>query len=103
MAVLTITERASAALREATAGRRGQLTITIDGGCCEGTAPHLYEDHVLPWGAHCIGELEGVPVYVPVHLKPQYEEARVNIDAVDEPVSDAMSLESRLGVRFVLR
>jgi hypothetical protein len=32
-----------------------------------------------------------------------YADADVTIDVVDEPLSDAMSLETEYGVRFVLR
>ena len=87
-------------MREA---RSGQLTISIDGGCCEGTAPHLYEDYVLPQGCHPIGQAEGISVYVPGRFQAQYEAATVIIDLVDDALSDAMSLETEFGVRLVVR
>jgi len=90
-------------LRRIGAERGGALTITIDGGCCEGTAPHLYEDYVLPYGSHSIGEAEGIPIYVPPSFKDDYDDRTVTIDLVDDMGSDALSLETEHGVRLVLR
>ena len=83
-------------------GGPGRLTFTIDGGCCEGTAPHLFEDAVLA-GVDPVGEAAGVPVYLQAAMTTLYADADVTIDVVDEPMSDAMSLETEYGVRFVLR
>lgn len=90
-------------LRRVRGERDGALTITIDGGCCDGTAPHLYEDYVLPAGVELIGEAEGVPVYVPGALAPQYRTARVRLDLVEDPSSDALSIETEHGVRLIVR
>ena len=85
------------------AARAGALTFTIDGGCCEGTAPHLFEDAVLAGGAERIGDVAGVPVYLQPAMAAPYRAATVTIDVVDDPTSDAMSLETEYGLRFVLR
>ena len=42
-----ITPRAAQSVARVPCRARGTLTFTIDGGCCEGTAPHLFEDAVL--------------------------------------------------------
>jgi len=85
------------------AGRGGTLTITIDGGCCEGTAPHLYDNYVVPAGAIEIGRVDGIAVYIPGVLGEQYATASVTIDVIDDPLSDVMSLETNLGKRLVMR
>lgn len=103
MSVLRISESAAAVIREVRSDRGGRLTITIDGGCCEGTAPHLYEDYVVPAGCIEIGRFDDIPVYVPGALREQYADGRVTIDVIDDPVSDAMSLETSLGKRLILR
>ena len=103
MAKLEVSEAAARIIRAVRAERTGVLTISIDGGCCEGTAPHLYEDYVLPAGAHYVGEVEDVGVYVPGHLKDQYERTGVTIDLIEEDGSDSMSIETELGRRLVLR
>jgi len=103
MTKLTISESAAAVLRQIREQASGRLTISIDGGCCEGTAPHLYENYLLPYGVHEIGRAEDIPVYVPQHLEESYAGAVVRIDVVDDEMSDAMSLETALGKRLVLR
>ncbi|HYC56009.1 MAG TPA: DUF779 domain-containing protein [Candidatus Binatia bacterium] len=103
MPSIAITQRAAEILARVRGERSGPLTFTIDGGCCEGTAPHLYEHYVIAPGAQAVAEVGGVPVYMPESMATLYAEARVTIDVVDDPLSDAMSLETEYGVRFVLR
>jgi uncharacterized protein (DUF779 family) len=103
MAKVTTTDDAVSVLRQVRERRGGTLTISIDTGCCEGTAPHLYEDYILPYGSTEIGRSGDIPVFVPPHLSALYENASILIDVVDEEASDAMSLETSLGKRFVLR
>lgn len=103
MTTVNITPRAAAVVARVRGERPGTLTFTIDGGCCEGTAPHLFADAVLAGGAEKIGEVAGVPVYLQPAMVDVYRAAEVTIDVVDEPLSDAMSLETEYGLRFVLR
>jgi len=102
MPTIRITARAAEVVERVRAGRGGALSFTIDGGCCEGTAPHLFEDAVLA-GVEPVGEAAGVPVYLQPAMTALYADADVTIDVVDEPLSDAMSLETEYGLRFVLR
>jgi len=103
MATVKVSERASEMLRQIRRKRSGVLTITIDGGCCEGTAPHLYEDYVVPSGSVEIGRAEDIPIYIAPHFQDQYKRARVTIDLIDDESSDAMSIETEHGVRLVMR
>jgi uncharacterized protein (DUF779 family) len=103
MATLEVSPAAATILRSVRGVRRGRLTITIDGGCCDGTAPHLYEDYVLPAGAEMIGRAEGIPVYVPGALAEQYRDERVKLDLIEDPTADALSLETEHGVRLIVR
>jgi uncharacterized protein (DUF779 family) len=103
MTTVRITPRAAAVVSRVRSERTGPLTFTIDGGCCEGTAPHLFEHAVLTSAAEKVGEVEGVPVYLQPAMVPLYADAEVTIDVIDEPVSDALSLETEYGLRFVLR
>ena len=41
---VTATDRAARVVERMRARRSGRLTITIGTGCCESTAPFLYED-----------------------------------------------------------
>jgi len=103
MTTVHITPRASDVVARVRSERSGALTFTIDGGCCEGTAPHLFEDTVITPGTEQIGEVAGVPVYLQPAMVAPYRAAEITIDVVDEPTSDAMSLETEYGLRFVLR
>ena len=102
MAELHVRDAAAGVIRQVRAARGGVLTITIDGGCCEGTAPHLYEDYLVPAAAVEIGRVDGIPVYIPGALREQYARALVTIDVVDDALSDALSLETELGKRLVM-
>jgi uncharacterized protein (DUF779 family) len=99
---LRVSKSAAAIIREVRNDRGGTLTITIDGGCCEGTAPHLYEDYVVPAGSIEIGRFDDIPVYIPGTLGDQYANTCVTIDVIDDPRSDAMSLETSLGKRLIM-
>jgi len=103
MTIVRITPRAAEILARVRSARSGALTFTIDGGCCEGTAPHLFEDAVITSAARRVGEVDGVPVYLQSAMIEPYRNADVTIDVVDEPLSEAMSLETEFGLRFVLR
>lgn len=103
MTRVSVSDRALGVLRQVREQRVGTLTISIDSGCCEGTAPHLYNDYVLPYGSIEIGRAADIPVFIPPHLEQQYDGVRFEIDAIDDEGSDAMSLETALGVRLVMR
>ena len=103
MATVTITPEAAEVVARIRNDRSGILTFTIDGGCCEGTAPHLFENAVLTPASQKIGEVAGVPVYLQPAMTEIYCAAAVTIDVVVEPLSDSMSLETEHGLRFVLR
>ena len=99
---LTVTERAAEMIRRIRSERPGTLTITIDSGCCEGTAPNLYENYLVPYGFAEIGRAEGIPVLVPASWKEQWLATPVTLDLIDDDSSDAMSLETEHGFRFFL-
>jgi len=103
MTTVRITPRAAEVVARVRAGRSGALTFTIDGGCCEGTAPHLFEDAVITSAAEKAAEVEGIPVYLQSAMIEPYRNADVTIDVVDDAMSESMSLETEFGVRFVLR
>lgn len=103
MTTVRITPEAAAAVARVREVRRGPLTFTIDGGCCEGTAPHLLEHAVVTSASAAVGEVEGVPVYLQPAMVVPLAEADLLIDVIDEPLSEAMSAETEFGLRFVIR
>ena len=84
--------------------RRGELSFTIGTGCCESTAPFLYEDFWAGPDAERVGEVAGVPVFAPEYLRALYPGTDGVVIDVDEGLmAESMSIETEYGCRFVLR
>ncbi len=100
---VTATERAHEVIAAMGARRAGTLTITIGTGCCESTAPFLYEDFWPGPDQAPVGDVEGVVVYAPEYLRSQYPgDDGVVLDVVDE-LAESLSVETELGCRLILR
>jgi uncharacterized protein (DUF779 family) len=100
---VTGTERAADVVRQMQTHRSGTLTITLGTGCCESTAPFLYEDHYAGPDAEVVGEVAGVPVLAAAPLRNLYgSDEELVIDVVDE-LAESLSIETELGVRLALR
>lgn len=100
---VTGTERAAEVVRAMQARRTGTLTITLGTGCCESTAPFLYEDHYAGPDAAVVGEIAGIPVLSPALLRDLYrDDEELVVDVVDE-LAESLSIETELGVRLALR
>jgi uncharacterized protein (DUF779 family) len=100
---VTGTDAAARIVEKAKRDRRGALVFTIGTGCCESTAPFLYEDFWPGPDSEQVGEVEGVPVYAPEYLRALYPAGDgVVIDVVDD-LAESMSIETEYGCRFVLR
>jgi uncharacterized protein (DUF779 family) len=102
---LRITGTAAAAriVERAMRDRRGALVFTIGTGCCESTAPFLYEDFWPGPDSEVVGEIAGVAVFAPAYLRALYPGAEgVTID-VEESTAESMSIETEYGCRFILR
>jgi uncharacterized protein (DUF779 family) len=84
--------------------RSGELVFTIGTGCCESTAPFLYEDFWPGPDSEPVGEVAGVTVYAPEYLRSMYPgNDGVLIDVDDGLMAESMSIETEYGCRFVLR
>jgi uncharacterized protein (DUF779 family) len=100
---VTGTDAAARMVEKAKRDRRGALVFTIGTGCCESTAPFLYEDFWPGPDSEQVGEVDGVPVYAPEYLRALYPaDDGVVIDVVDD-LAESMSIETEYGCRFVLR
>lgn len=101
--LVTATSRAREVVTEMAQRRTGTLTVTIGTGCCESTAPFLYEDFWPGPDQAPVGEVEGVTVYAPEYLRVQYPgDDGVVLDVVEE-LGESLSVETELGVRLILR
>ena len=99
-----VTERAADAVRTVAASGRTDLVIVLGTGCCDSTAPFLY-DHYYP-GADAVevGRVGEVPVYAPAFLAGLYAGSDgLVVDVEDSRNADSFSLETEHGLRFTLR
>jgi uncharacterized protein (DUF779 family) len=77
--------------------------FTIGTGCCESTAPFLYEDFWPGPDSERVGEVAGVPVFAPEYLRALYPAGDGVVIDVDDAMAESMSIETEYGCRFVLR
>ena len=97
------TPAAAGVVERAKRDRAGALVFTIGTGCCESTAPFLYEDFWPGPDAQQVGEIAGVAVFAPEYLRALYPGAdALTIDVVDD-LAESMSIETEYGCRFILR
>ena len=100
---VTGTDAAARIVERSRRDRRGALVFTIGTGCCESTAPFLYEDFWPGPDAEEVGEVAGVAVYAPAYLRNMYPGDDGVIIDVEELLAESMSIETEYGCRFVLR
>ncbi len=101
---VTGTAAAARVVERARRDRRGVLVFTIGTGCCESTAPFLYEDFWPGPDSESVGEVAGVPVYAPEYLRALYPGAEgVTVDVEECSMAESMSIETEYGCRFILR
>jgi uncharacterized protein (DUF779 family) len=101
---VTGTAAASRIVEQAKRDRRGALVFTIGTGCCESTAPFLYEDFWPGPDSEQVGEVAGVPVFAPEFLRGLYPgDDGVTVDVEEGCMAESMSIETEYGCRFILR
>ncbi len=105
---ITASARAAEVVAEMATRRSGTLTVTIGTGCCESTAPFLYEDFLPgtdmePVGAVPVEGAGEVVIYAPGYLTRLYPgDQGPQIDAIRD-TGESLSVETEIGVRLVLR
>jgi uncharacterized protein (DUF779 family) len=101
---VTATDRAAAIVEAVKTTRAGSLTITIGTGCCESTAPFLYEDFWPGPDQEIVGTVADVPVYAPAYLRSSYPgDDGVVIDVLENQMAESLSIETALDCRLILR
>lgn len=98
-----ITDAAAATVRLVQARGRANLVMVLSNGCCDSTAPFLYDDYVPEAGSEPVGEIDGVPVLAPAWIRRLYENDALTVDVIEGALEDSLSLETDLDRRFVLR
>lgn len=98
------TSEAAEVVDQARRDRSGRLVVTIGTGCCESTAPFLYEDF-WPGPTHeVVGTVAGVDVYAPDELRTLYPGDDTLILDVDlDQIAESMSIETEYSCRLTLR
>jgi uncharacterized protein (DUF779 family) len=103
---VVLTDSARELLGRIRAQRTGPLSLVIGNGCCDSTAPFLFESYVSGPNEARVGELPGgVEVLLDRPLLDLFEGREIVIDAGDAaggPGEDSFSCESELGMRFSL-
>ena len=90
---VTFTDAARDAVRAVRETGRARLVMVLSNGCCDSTAPYLYDDHIAEPGSERVGALDGVDVLAPEWIRRLYPDDDVQVDVIDEPNDDSMSLD----------
>jgi len=103
---VVLTDSARELLARIREQRPGSLSLVIGNGCCDSTAPFLFEAYVAGPNEARVGELAGdVEVLLDHALLGLFDGREIVIDAGDAgggPGEDSFSCESELGMRFSL-
>lgn len=98
------TQAAEETVRKVAESGRQDLVMILGTGCCDSTAPFLYDRYIPGPDAVEVGEIAGVPVLAHGWLAKLYADDDGLVLDVDEDVrSDSFSLESEYDRRFTLR
>jgi len=83
--------------------KHGDLIFHQSGGCCDGSAPMIFEkeDMYLDESDILLGEVENVPFYMNQDQYEYWKHTHLTID-VTEGRGSSFSLEIPLGVRFII-
>ncbi len=97
-----ITEKAKKIL-ELLKDKHGDLIFHQSGGCCDGSAPMLFEkgEMYLDESDVLLGEIEGVNFYMNIDQFEYWKHTHLTID-ITEGRGASFSLEIPLGFRFII-
>jgi uncharacterized protein (DUF779 family) len=99
---VVLTDAAAEVLARVRAARPGDLSLVIGNGCCDSTAPFLFEGYLQGPNEREVGELEGTRILLDDAVARSFEGREVVVDAGGDPQPDSFSCESELGYRFFL-
>lgn len=83
--------------------KHGDLIFHQSGGCCDGSAPMIFEkdDMYLDESDIHLGAIEGVPFYMNKDQFEYWKHTHLTID-ITEGRGASFSLEIPLGIRFII-
>jgi uncharacterized protein (DUF779 family) len=100
---VVLTDAAAQVVEQVRAARPGDLALVIGNGCCDSTAPFLFEDYLPGPNERQVGQVEGVRILLDDAVAQSFEGREVVVDAGADPQPDSFSCESELGFRFSLQ
>jgi uncharacterized protein (DUF779 family) len=100
---VAITEKATEVLKQLKE-KHGNLIFHQSGGCCDGSAPMVFEegDMYLDDSDILLGQLEGVNYYMNQDQFEYWKHTHLTVD-ITEGRGSSFSLEIPLGLRFIIR
>ena len=103
VARVLITDEAARVVRDLAAAH-GPLMFHQSGGCCDGSSPMCYPSGEFRVGERDVklGEVEGAPFYMGGDQFEYWKHTQLTVDVVPGR-GGGFSLESPLGVRFLIR
>jgi uncharacterized protein (DUF779 family) len=99
---VVLTDAAAEVVGRVRAAGRSDLSLVIGNGCCDSTAPFLFEGYLQGPNEREVAELEGVRILLDDAVARSFEGREVVVDAGSDPQPDSFSCESELGYRFFL-
>lgn len=96
------TEAAVEIVERAKGIRSGELVVTIGTGCCDSTAPFLYEDHDPGVDSVVVGEVSGVPVFAPNWVADLYDGEVLELSGENDVITETFSIEAEFDARLTL-
>jgi uncharacterized protein (DUF779 family) len=100
---VTATAQAESVVRRVEESGREQLVMVLGTGCCDSTAPFLYDRYYPGSDVEEVGRIAGVPVFAHRWLAELYQGSTLQVDVDEESPNDSFSLESDFDCRFTLR
>ena len=98
------TTGAEDAVRAVAESGREDLVLVLGTGCCDSTAPFLYDRYYPGPDVVEVGRVAGVPVLAHRWLAELYAVGEgLELDVDEDPVADSFSLETEHGLRLTLR
>jgi uncharacterized protein len=100
---VTATADAEAVVRWVADAGREQLVMILGTGCCDSTAPFLYDRYYPGSDVEEVGRIAGIPVFAHRWLADLYRGDALEVDVDEGSPNDSFSLESDFDCRFTLR
>lgn len=99
---VAITEKAAEIVKQLKA-KHGDLIFHQSGGCCDGSAPMVFEEGemYLDDSDILLGQLEGVNYYMNQEQFEYWKHTHLTVD-ITEGRGSSFSLEIPLGIRFII-